>query len=95
MAPIVSDLFFGGLIPAVRISAPTAGRAAPQAIPGSERTGRQRSADDDDHPADHHRQVHRLGEKEPPQRTPNTGIRNVTDSAADALTWAIRRKKRT
>lgn len=94
MAPIVSDLFFGG-IPAVRISVPQ--RRAPRrrrspaasapvanAVPTTITTPPMIIARSTD-----------SARKSTPQSTPNTGIRNVTDSAADALTWAIRRKKRT
>lgn len=94
MAPIVSDLFFGG-IPAVRISVPQ--RRAPRrrrspaastpvanAVPATINAPPMIIARSTD-----------SARKSTPQSTPNTGIRNVTDSAADALTWAIRRKKRT
>ena len=88
MAPIVADLFFGGLpaVKAVPLARAQRGRNTPLASAVPMTMTRPPTSIDASTVSERNSQ---------PQIRPKSGIRNVTESAADVLTLAISRKKRT
>ena len=92
MAPIVSDLFFGGItaVKAGRERGDQARRLAGRNGPVASAVPRTTTAP----PVSIDRSIDSARNSQP-HTTPKRGIRKVTDKAADELTLAIRRKNRT